>query len=83
MQYGTLSIAEETVDRYKMLPGVDLIPGEDYISFSLNTLADKLRYLMDNLDECNRIRKSGHRKIKEGYNIESRAKDLHQVLGNL
>lgn len=83
MQYGTLSIAEESVDRYKMLSNIDLIQGEDYVSFSLDTLSDKLRYLLGNLDECDRIRKSGHRKIKEGYNIESRARDLHQVLENL
>lgn len=83
MQYGTLSIAEESVDRYKLLPRVGLIPGEDYVSFSLDTLVDKLRYLLSHPDECDQIRKSGHKKIKEGYNIESRARDFHQVLESL
>lgn len=83
MQYGTLSIAEETVDRYKLIPGVDLIPGEDYVSFSLETFVDKLRYLLKNPDECDRIRKSGHRKIKEGYNIERSARDFYERLTSL
>jgi len=83
MQYGTLSIAEETVDNYKLLSGVDLIPGEDYVSFELDTLVEKLRYLLNNPDECDRIRKSGHEKIKEGYSLEKSAKEFYQVLENL
>jgi len=83
IQHGALSFAEETVDRHKMLPRVDLIPGEDYVSFSIDTLADKLRYLLKNPDECDQIRKSGHEKIKEGYNIRESAKEFHQVLEKL
>ena len=82
MQYGTLSVAEESVDRYEMLPRIGLIPEEDYVSFHLDTLVDKLRYLIGHPDECDRIRKSGHQKIKEGYNIEQSAKDFHRVLEN-
>lgn len=83
MQYGTLSVVEETVDKYKMLPRVKVTPGEDYISFSLDTLVDKLRYLIGHPDECDRIRQSGYRKIKEGYNLVESAKEFHQVLENL
>ena len=83
MQYGTLSIAEETVDQYKVLPRADIIPGKDYVSFNLETLIDKLRYLLKNPDECDQIRKSGHEKIKEGYNIEKSAREFYAILGNL
>jgi len=83
MQYGALSMAEETVDDYKLLSKVDLIQGEDYVSFSLNFLVNKLRYLFKNPHECERIRKSGQRKFQEGYNLPQSARDFHQVLESL
>jgi len=83
LRTATLSVAEQTVDRYKLLPRVDLIPDEDYVSFSVDTLADKLRYLLKNPDECERIRRSGYKKFMEGYNFERSTKDFHTVLENL
>jgi hypothetical protein len=83
MQYRALSVAEESVDRYKMLPRVSLIPDEDYVSFSLDTLVDKVRHLISHPDECEKIRKSGHQKIKEGYNVETSANDFRLWLDNL
>ena len=83
MQYRVLSVAEEMVDQYKMLPRVNLTSGEDYVSFNVDTLADKLRYLIKNPDECDRIRKSGYQKIKEGYDVGTSAKDFHLWLANL
>ncbi len=83
MQYGVLSMAEESVDRYKMLPRVNLTPDEDYVSFSLDTLVDKVRHLISHPDECEKIRKSGYQKIKEGYNVEQSAKDFQLWLKNL
>ena len=83
MQYGALSMAEETVDGYKLLSKVDFIEGEDYVSFSLKSLVDKLRYLFKNPSERERISKSGQRKFQEGYNIPQSAREFHAVLESL
>ncbi len=80
---GALTFAEETMDNHKLLPKDTLIEGEHYVSFSLDTLSEKLRYLLDNPKECDRIRKSGHEKLKEGYDLEKTSKDFHLVLENL
>ena len=76
-------MAEETVDGYKLLSKVDFIEGEDYVSFSLKSLVDKLRYLFKNPSERKRISKSGQRKFQEGYNIPQSAREFHAVLESL
>jgi hypothetical protein len=83
MKCGALTFAEETIDRYQLIPQGTLAEGEHYVSFSLDTLTDKLKYLLDNPDKCDRIRRSGYEKLKEGYDLEKTAKDFHQVLENL
>ena len=83
MRYGTLSMAEESIDKYKLLPNVDLIPGEDYVSFGLDTLVGTLKNLLEDRVRCDQVRKSGYRKLREGYNLNRAARELNQVLSSL
>jgi hypothetical protein len=80
---GVLTLAEETIDTHKLLPRDTLTEGRDYVSFSIDSLTDKLGYLIKNPDECKQIRESGHKKLREGYNIEKSAVDLYSTLKNL
>ena len=58
----------------------DLIDGEDFISFNLENLHEKLDYIYDNRDEIDKIRFNGKLKLHKGFDVEKSAKILYEKI---
>jgi hypothetical protein len=77
---GCLNLMHESISDIKLLPHQDLIDGEDFISFNLDNLYEKLDYIFDNRDEIDKIRFNGKLKLHNGFDIEKSAKKLYKKL---
>ena len=80
LNYGALMFSHESINDCKIVPNVDLIDGEDYVSFNLGNLEERLNYLLSNKDEIDRIRFNGHRKFKNGYDFNKSADKLFKYI---
>ena len=79
---GCLLLSHDCINSIKLLPHVDLIENEDYMSYNLDNLHDKLDYIFNNREEIDRIRVNGKKKIHKGYDIiKSADKFYNKVLG--
>ena len=58
-----------------------LVDGEDFISFNLNNLHQKLDYIYDNRDKVDKIRFNGKLKLHKGFDIEKILSDMKGVKG--
>ena len=81
--YGCLNLLHESISEIKLLPHVDLIDGEDFISFNIENLHEKLNYIFDNLDIINTIRYNGKKKLHVGYNHQKSANQLVSYINGL
>lgn len=75
---GALLLAEEGIDKIKILPFADLVPGEDFITFNLDNVCDKLQLLLDNPGLVDNVRLSGMQKFQQGYNL---TRSTNQLVG--
>jgi hypothetical protein len=66
---GSCMLAHESINNIKLLPGANLVEGDDYLSFNLDNFCEKLDYLISNPQEIKRISDNGVNKFKEGYSI--------------
>jgi hypothetical protein len=73
---GCLLLSHECLNEIKLLPHADLVDGQDYVSFNLQNLTEKLDYLFGNLELLEKIRKSGQQKFFEGFSYHKSAKKL-------
>jgi spore maturation protein CgeB len=62
---------------------VHLVEGEDYVSFNLDNLSEKLDYLMNNREEVDRIRFNGQKKFIESYDFNLSAETLAKYIETL
>jgi hypothetical protein len=69
-------LAHESINNIKLLPGSDLVDGDDYLSFTLDNLYEKLDYLLSKTREIKRITANGINKFKEGYPVIKPAMQL-------
>lgn len=80
LNVGALMLAHDCINDCKLVPNVNLIDGEDYVSFNLNNLSKKLNYLMNNREEIDRIRFNGQKKFIESYNYNISAEVLTKYI---
>ena len=80
---GCLLLAYENIQNYQILPNLKLIDGQDYLTFNLDNLHDKLKYIEENPDEIDKIRINGHKKFIIGYNIDGVAYYFNKKLKKL
>jgi len=73
---GSCMLAHESINNIKLLPGADLVDGDDYLSFTLDNLYEKLDYLLSKTHEIKRITANGRHKFQEGYPIIKPAMQL-------
>ncbi len=59
--------AYESVKKVKILPFAELEDGQNYVSFDLDNIEDKLSWLLANEDEIKRIRLNGRKTFDAGY----------------
>jgi hypothetical protein len=80
MMSRTLVLSHDSIRNIKLLPNVDLFEGEDYVSFNLENLYEKLERLTSEPQKVKRIADSGFKKFFEGYSIPTSSKKLLRLL---
>jgi len=80
LRAGALLFAYRTFNDIKYLPHADLIDGEDYVSYDLYNFHRKLRRLLNNPEEIERIRKNGREKFSEGFNYTKSADQVYKFI---
>jgi hypothetical protein len=83
LQAGACLLVHEHFNRIKLLPHVDLIDGEDYVSFNVDTFEKKLRELLDNPERTRLIGRSGQAKMGPGLDVNRSCRELFQKLKEL
>ena len=78
--FGCLNLMHESISDIKLIPHEDLIDGEDFISFNLENLHEKLDYIYDNRDEIDKIRFNGKLKLHKGSDLQKSAKKLYEKI---
>jgi len=77
---GALLLAEEGIENIKLLPNIDLIENEHFVTFNLDSITNKLETLLNDRKEIDRIRENGHRAFIEGYNMINTSNQLFKYL---
>lgn len=83
MNAGSCVFAHEMVNRLGMFPHVDLVDGEDYVSFNLDNMSVRLRELINNPIRRKAIAESGRKKFLVGIDIDKSCKEFYAKLGEL
>lgn len=80
LKAGCLLFAHRTLNDYCFLPHQDLIDGEDFVSYDLYNIKNKLQRLLENPQKIERIRKSGRYAIKWGFDYRLTADKFYSYL---
>ncbi len=78
-----LLFAYESVRSVKILPFSDLIDGQDYVSFNLDNLEDKLSHILNDEKLMTEISANGNAKFKVGYLPEKTGKQISEYFKGL
>ena len=76
----SLCLAHDSIDPIQLLPYATLIPGEDYISFTMDNLDEKMQWCLDHPKEVEKIAQSGYRKFILGYD---KTRSTHDFLSEM
>lgn len=82
LRAGTLLFVHENIQKVKLFPFVDLVNGEDYVSFNEKNFTGKLDWILKDYDRRDRIRLSGQRKFMKGFNVERSATEFLKYLSD-
>lgn len=80
---GCLLFAYEDIKDTFVLPNIKLIENEDYISYNITNLEEKINYIINNYEKINKIRNNGYNKFKNAYNYGNISKILYENILNL
>ena len=64
---GCLLFTHESFNTFDILPNVKLIENEDYISFNIENLDDKIEFILNNEEIIDKIRINGYKKFMKNY----------------
>lgn len=79
----SLMFSHDSIDDIQLLPNAKLIEGEDYISFNLDNLAERLDQLFADRENIQRIAQRGYQKFTQGYSVPRSAMGFYRVLRDL
>jgi len=80
LKAGAMLFAHRSLNDIKLFPHADLIDGNDYISYDLFNFKMKLRRILDDPDEIDRVRNNGRKKFAKGLNYKKSADQLIKFL---
>ena len=77
---GAMLFAHRSLGDIKLFPHANLVDGDDYISYDLFNFKTKLRRIIDDPAEQDRVRNNGRRKFAVGLNRKKSANQLIKFL---
>ncbi len=80
LRTGALLFAYDALNDIQYLPHAVLQDGKDFVSYNLYNFRHKLQWLLDNPLIVDKIRRSGRKKFKKGYNPQKSADLFYQYL---
>jgi hypothetical protein len=69
LQAGACLLHHESIDELQLLPHVDLEPGVDYVSFTMDSFDKTLQFLLDHPNVAEAIGRAGQKKFYEGIDL--------------
>ncbi len=76
----SLLLAHDSIEPIQLLPFKDLKEGEDYLSFNLDNLDEKIDYCLSHPKEVEEISQRGFQTFMEGYDLKRSARELYPHL---
>ena len=70
---GCLLFVYDNFKDFDIIPNTKLIENEDYITFNLNNIDEKIEYILNNKDIVDKIRINGHKKFMKNYDFDKRS----------
>ena len=70
---GCLLFVYDNFKDFDIIPNIKLIENEDYITFNLNNIDEKIEYILNNKDIVDKIRINGHNKFMKNYDFDKRS----------
>lgn len=80
LKSGALLFVHEDIRKIKSFPFVELVDGEDYVSFNLENFSEKLDWILQDEKSRIKISLSGQKKFNEGFDPERSADDFLKYL---
>lgn len=80
LQSGALLFVHEKIREVKLLPFVDLVDGEDYVSFNIDNFVEKLDWILIDTKKRCEIQRSGQKKFFEGFDPARSANEFLEYL---
>jgi hypothetical protein len=77
---GAMLFAHRSLNDIKLFPHADLVDGDDYVSYDLFNFKAKLRRVLFDVEEMDRVRNNGRRKFAAGLNYKKSANQLVKFL---
>ena len=79
---GCLLFIFDNFKDFDIIPNTKLIENEDYITFNLNNLDEKIEFVLNNDEIINKIRYNGHKKFMENYDFNKTTKEFKNFIEN-
>jgi len=82
LQAGACLFHHESIDELQMLPHVDLEPGVDYVSFTMDSFDKTLQFLIDHPNVAEAIGRSGQKKFYEGIDLNKSCDQFMEIFNS-
>jgi hypothetical protein len=80
LQAGACLLHHESINEIKLLPHVDLTPGIDYISFTMDTFERDLQYLLKNSSMVKTVGRAGQESFYNGIDLDKSCSQFLELL---
>lgn len=77
---GCLLFVYDNFKDFDIIPNTKLIENEDYITFNLKNIDEKIDFILNNIDIIDKIRLSGHNKFMKNYDFDKRSKEFKDFI---
>jgi len=82
LQAGTCLFHHESIEELQLLPHVDLEPGVDYVSFTMDSFDKTLQFLIDHPNVAESVGRSGREKFYKGIDLDHSCRHLMEIFNS-
>jgi hypothetical protein len=82
LQAGACLFHHESIEELQLLPHVDLEPGVDYVSFTMDSFDKTLQFLIDHPNVAESVGRSGQEKFYKGIDLYHSCRHLMEIFNS-